>query len=107
MTKSTVLKRCKKAVAILIAVLQLISVCTVLFTVNAATEEGDTVSRLINVVYDDSNSMIMEKSYAWSEAKYSLEILSAMMQEKDEMNVYFIICSFYNSIIIFSIRRSI
>lgn len=57
--------------------------------VSAATTEGDTASRLINVVYDDSNSMIMNGSTAWSEAKYSMEILSAMMQEKDTMNIYF------------------
>ena len=63
----------------------------------AATQEGDTASRLIHVVYDDSNSMIMNKSTAWSEAKYSLEILSAMMQKKDTMNVYFMSDFYPNS----------
>ena len=79
----------KKSVALLIIVLQIIAMFTGCFTAQAATTQGAGVTRLINVVYDDSNSMIMEKSYAWSEAKYSLEILSAMMQEGDEMNVYF------------------
>lgn len=55
----------------------------------AATQEKDSVSRLIHVVYDDSTSMAQWYNTAWSEAKYSLEILSAMMQEKDVMNVYF------------------
>lgn len=58
-------------------------------TVTAATEEDSSVSRLINVVYDDSSSMLINQSTAWSEAKYSLMILSAMMQENDIMNVYF------------------
>lgn len=79
----------KKSVALLIIVLQIIAMFTGCLTARAATTQGADVSRLINVVYDDSNSMIMDKSYSWSEAKYSLEILSAMMQEGDEMNVYF------------------
>jgi len=90
MAKSKFLGRyLKKSVAIMLVMLQLIGICLMSVTVNAATTEGSTVSRLINVVYDDSQSMIMGKSTAWSEAKYSLEILSAMMQEKDSMNVYF------------------
>ncbi len=58
-------------------------------TVSAATKEESLASRLINLVYDDSNSMVMNYNTAWSEAKYSMEILSAMMQEKDVMNIYF------------------
>ncbi len=90
MAKSIFFGRCtKKAMAIILVLLQVISVFAFCFTANAATTENDLASRLINVVYDDSNSMIMGQSTAWSEAKYSLEILSAMMQEKDMMNVYF------------------
>jgi len=90
MAKSKFLGRyLKKSVAIMLVMLQLIGICLMSVTVNAATTEGSTVSRLINVVYDDAQSMIMGKSTAWSEAKYSLEILSAIMQEKYSMYVYF------------------
>lgn len=52
------------------------------------TVETDAASRLINVVYDDSGSMHMNGMTAWCQAKYSLEIFSAMMQDNDCMNVY-------------------
>lgn len=58
-------------------------------SVGAASAEGEQVSRLIYVVYDDSNSMLMEASTAWSQAKYSLEIFASMLQENDVMSVYF------------------
>ena len=53
------------------------------------TREEKLVSRLINVVYDDSNSMLLKNRLWWCYAKYSLEVFSAMMQDKDSMNVYF------------------
>ncbi|MBE6763520.1 MAG: VWA domain-containing protein [Ruminococcaceae bacterium] len=86
----------RRAAAVLLSLLLLLGTVTVT-PVLAATEETDSASRLINVVYDDSNSMIAWVDYdysqivstAWSEAKYSLMILYAMMQENDVMNVYF------------------
>ena len=56
---------------------------------NAKTTEKLSVSRLINVVYDDSNSMLDDQRLWWCYAKYSLEIFSALMQEKDRMDVFF------------------
>ncbi len=51
-------------------------------------------TRVINVVYDDSVSMIRttakkEYVYTWCHAKYSLEVFAALMGEKDTVNVYF------------------
>ena len=51
-------------------------------------------SRQINVVYDDSISMIQrdppgnELVDTWSQAKYSMEVFAAMLGEKDLMSVY-------------------
>ena len=65
-------------------------------TTVTAQESVSDVSRLINVVYDDSNSMIWNtvngkkvSNDAWCQAKYSLEVFSSMMQADDVMNVYF------------------
>ncbi len=55
----------------------------------ASTNEEKLSSRLINVVYDDSNSMLKENRLWWCYAKYSLEVFSAMMQDKDSMNIYY------------------
>ncbi len=57
--------------------------------VYADTVEGKQVSRLINVVYDDSNSMLLDNRLWWCYAKYSLEVFSAMMQDRDSMNIYY------------------
>lgn len=55
----------------------------------AETSEEKLVSHLINVVYDDSNSMLLDNRLWWCYAKYSLEVFSAMMQDKDSMNIYY------------------
>lgn len=57
--------------------------------ISAETVETNGVSRLINIVYDDSRSMHLGNSLAWCQAKYSLEVFSAMMQDQDCMNIYF------------------
>lgn len=47
--------------------------------------------RIINVVYDDSGSMVKSGgTYVerWSQAKYAMEVFCAMMSDSDEMNIY-------------------
>lgn len=49
-------------------------------------------SRTINVVYDDSGSMIETNGQTvdtWCQAKYSMEVFAAMLGNKDTMNVYY------------------
>ncbi len=47
-------------------------------------------SRVINVVYDDSGSMINNGKLVdtWCQAKYSMEVFAAMLGNNDTMNVY-------------------
>ena len=48
--------------------------------------------RFINVVYDDSGSMIKTHGASvdtWCQAKYSLEVFAALLGENDTMNVYY------------------
>ncbi len=62
---------------------------TVPVPVNAA---GDGQSRVINLVYDDSGSMIYDSnSYVdtWCKAKYSLEVFAGMLGENDTLNVFY------------------
>lgn len=84
----------KRAVALFFSVVMLIGAfCVAPFNLGvSADDETDgekLVSRHINVVYDDSNSMLMNNRLWWCYAKYSLEVFSAMMQDKDTMNIYF------------------
>ena len=51
----------------------------------------DTPQRVINVVYDDSGSMIKmsgEKYDTWCQAKYSMEVFASMLGDNDTMNIY-------------------
>lgn len=51
----------------------------------AASSKG----RMINVVYDDSGSMIWgDNGVRWCRAKYAMEVFCAMMGEDDVMNIY-------------------
>ncbi len=57
-------------------------------------------SKVINVVYDDSGSMIYDfdskiKVDTWCQAKYSMEVFAAMLGQKDTMNVY-VMSDYYN-----------
>ena len=56
--------------------------------ISHATENAP--SRIINVVYDDSGSMINNGKLVdtWCQAKYSMEVFAAMLGAKDTMNVY-------------------
>jgi len=57
----------------------------------AAPEQAEADRKLINVVYDDSGSMVKSKGILierWSQAKYALEVFCAMMGEKDVMNIF-------------------
>lgn len=51
----------------------------------------DKPSRQINLVYDDSGSMISyngDKVDTWCRAKYSMEVFAAMLGEKDQLHIY-------------------
>lgn len=57
----------------------------------AVNAEIQKPSRVINLVYDDSGSMIAnDAGYhdGWCQAKYALEVFAAMLEENDTMNVY-------------------
>lgn len=56
-----------------------------------AIEAAPTRARQVNLVLDDSGSMFTDGAKAldrWSNAKYSLEVFAAMLDEKDTLNVY-------------------
>jgi len=49
------------------------------------------LARTINVVYDDSGSMITSKGQpvdTWCQAKYAMEVFAAMLGTADTMNIY-------------------
>lgn len=90
----------KKMISLVLAALLLLTAALFIaapmgLSVHADTEEETPVSRMINVVYDDSRSMHLNSRKWWCYAKYSLEIFSAMMQDDDMMNVYYM--SSYNN----------
>ena len=78
----------KKLLSILIMVLMLMSP---MMLIKAEAEETQEPKRVINVVYDDSGSMIQisgEKYDTWCQAKYSMEVFASMLGKNDTMNIY-------------------
>jgi len=77
----------KKIIAyILLLLLLAMQIC---FPVAAETH---IPSRVINLVYDDSGSMIRtDGAYVdtWCQAKYAMEVFAAMLGEKDTLNIYY------------------
>ncbi len=56
------------------------------------TSDNTRPRRIINLVYDDSGSMVYnetDKLDTWCQAKYSLEVFAAMLGEEDEMNIFY------------------
>jgi len=79
-------KRMKRLTTLLL-VLVLALQCLPL-TAGAASQAP---SRTINVVYDDSGSMIKTGGQlvdTWCQAKYAMEVFAAMLGEQDTMNIY-------------------
>lgn len=76
---------CTIALAIVVFLIVFTSVA------KASTVTQKSPSRLINVVYDDSGSMIEDndqKVDRWCQAKYSMEVFAAMLGSNDTMNIY-------------------
>ena len=81
-----------------IALLALILVCFFCVTKNMSYAEAtdNEPDRIINLVYDDSKSMIIENTKnpnsehldRWCQAKYAMEVFAGMLGDKDTMNVY-------------------
>lgn len=78
----------KKIVAFLLLSLMLLQVMP---TVSAETY---IPSRVINLVYDDSSSMLMGGRDTWCQAKYAMEVFAAMLGERDTLNIYYM--SYYS-----------
>lgn len=60
--------------------------------VSSAWAESYVPSRTINLVYDDSGSMIrMGDTYVdtWCQAKYAMEVVASMLDERDTLNIYY------------------
>lgn len=86
--RETIIKRVLAAIFVLTMTVGAIGLIPPM-SVSADTVEAKAVSRMINVVYDDSNSMLTDQRLWWCYAKYSLEVFSAMMQDNDTMNIYY------------------
>lgn len=58
--------------------------------------DSSSITREINIVYDDSGSMVAKYSNGspvaaetkWSQAKYAMKVFVSMMGEKDTINIY-------------------
>lgn len=76
----------------LIGVFWMLMLAFVLQAFPVASASGSTLpSRIINVVYDDSGSMISVDDQlvdTWCQAKYAMEVFAAMLGETDTMNIY-------------------
>lgn len=76
----------RRFIAIVLTLLMLIPFC---LTANAETY---VPSRTINLVYDDSGSMIRVGSNyvdTWCQAKYAMEVFAGMLGENETLNIYY------------------
>lgn len=75
----------KKIASFLLALLIILTVFP------ASSAAGNAAGKVINVVYDDSGSMVRYGGVYfknWSQAKYAMEVFAAMLGEGDVMNIY-------------------
>lgn len=69
--------------------MMIISMQVSITSVSAVADSAPT--RIINVVFDDSGSMIKANGQlvdTWCQAKYAMEVFAAMLGENDTLNVY-------------------
>lgn len=78
----------RRTVSLLLSIVVVIMLA-IPITANAATSNAP--NRVINLVYDDSGSMINTNNQnvdTWCQAKYAIEVFAALMGEKDTLNIY-------------------
>ncbi len=71
--------------------LVLLLIVAALFSNTSFAATTNAHSRIINIVYDDSGSMIKSDGQlvdTWCQAKYAMEVFSALLGEKDTMNIF-------------------
>ena len=76
----------RRFIAVALTILMLMPFC---LTANAETY---VPSRTINLVYDDSGSMIRVGSNyvdTWCQAKYAMEVFAGMLGENETLNIYY------------------
>ncbi len=86
----------KKCGVLLLKLISIMIVITIIMNFNFvfaidASAATNSPSRVINIVYDDSGSMIETdgvKVDTWCQAKYAMEVFAAMLGQNDTMNVY-------------------
>jgi len=77
--------------------LSLLFVSVFFLPLNAQTYETNQPSKAVNIIYDDSGSMIRSGGVGgtgplldrWGQAKYAMEVFAAMLEENDTMSVYY------------------
>lgn len=80
----------KKVSGLCIAMLMML---LFLFPITVSADVKEQPSRAINIVFDDSTSMIIDDITGqpvdrWCQAKYAMEVFASMLGEKDTMNIY-------------------
>lgn len=77
---------------ILVSVVISVLLCVSIIPQYASAVTTALPKRVISLVYDDSGSMIIDDENknvdTWCQAKYAMEVFSAMLSENDTMNVY-------------------
>lgn len=76
----------RRLIAVALVLLMLMPFCSV------ANAETYIPSRTINLVYDDSGSMIRSNSVyvdTWCQAKYAMEVFAGMLGENETLNIYY------------------
>ena len=68
--------------------LALLTALATLVPFTALAKADTPPAHIINLVYDDSGSMSDGGNKAWSQAKYGLEVMAAMLNENDTLNIY-------------------
>lgn len=76
----------RRFIATALVILMLVPFCMI------ASAETYVPSRTINLVYDDSGSMIRVGSDyvdTWCQAKYAMEVFAGMLGERETLNIYY------------------
>ena len=81
----------RRFLAVALALLMLLPFCRIAND-NVVKAETYVPSRTINLVYDDSGSMIRVGSTyvdTWCQAKYAMEVFAGMLGENETLNIYY------------------
>lgn len=69
-------------------ILVIVFTLALIIPVQGTDKESQKPARIINLVFDDSGSTVLKGVDTWSQERYAMQLMAAMLDQKDTLNIF-------------------